>query len=327
MTFLNHVVSFVDFDEGSGSFSGDQLKAIATSIVRDPKILFTVGTQRSGDAITTLGIFTDAGHILISHSNTNPDLTDPAEFPPPSFYARLVFNDDIQGQVMANFANLTLLATAAATIDDDSAYGIGLTTTFRSYFNGSSVAKSLATQTPSQIASDLSANPPKIIFFAGSGVANAIAVANAIKNNGAFTNTALAFGDSQFASAFFAGGTAVEGVYVSAPDLTAVADPDFYNNKFLPTYVKDFGEPPTTGFHIFAYDIIHVMAQAAEQVVCRTKGGSDRVGRQALYDQLLATTNFKGLAATYTCDSRGDCNPDPAIAIYQVQSGQFVKIQ
>jgi branched-chain amino acid transport system substrate-binding protein len=112
-------------------------------------------------------------------------------------------------------------------------------------------------------------------------------------------------------------------MYASGPDLSF--ENTFYQDEFLPAYEQMFGSEPTAPFHAHSYDATMMVLDAVEEVAQEGSDGTLLIGRQALRDALYATSGFEGITGTLSCDEVGDC-ANPAIAVSQVQDGEFVRI-
>ena len=134
-------------------------------------------------------------------------------------------------------------------------------------------------------------------------------------------NTKLMGADGLFSPDVVEGtGDAIEGFYVSSPDLTAFGDA--YLAEFVPTYNEMFGTDPISIFHAHAYDAIGLLLTAIEEVAVEDADGTLHIGRQALRDALYAVEGYEGLTGSLTCSDTGDC-ADPVIAAYQYHVGEY----
>ena len=110
-----------------------------------------------------------------------------------------------------------------------------------------------------------------------------------------------------------ASGDAAEGMFMSGPDL------NFGNtiyDDFLATYEANYGTEPTAPFHAHAYDATNLLLNAVEAVAQQDADGNLLIGRQALIDEIAATSAMDGITGTISCDEFGDC-ADPQIAVNQ----------
>src|SRR5690606_33499549 len=101
-------------------------QAAGTKISADATIIGVVGTNCSGEARAAMPLISQAGMVMISPSNTNPDLTDPNHPEQHDGYFRTAHNDLFQGRVAAEFAYNELGVRKAATIHDGSPYAESL---------------------------------------------------------------------------------------------------------------------------------------------------------------------------------------------------------
>jgi len=93
----------------------------ATKLVSDGAVV-VVGHVCSGATKAALGIYKDAGIIVISPSATNPGLTQSGDYP--NFY-RTIASDDVQANLGAEFTVNTLGAKKVAVLHDKGDYGKG----------------------------------------------------------------------------------------------------------------------------------------------------------------------------------------------------------
>lgn len=93
----------------------------ATKLVSDGAVV-VVGHVCSGATKAALGIYNDAGIIVMSPSATNPGLTQSGDYP--NFY-RTIASDDVQANLGAEFTVNTLGARKVAVLHDKGDYGKG----------------------------------------------------------------------------------------------------------------------------------------------------------------------------------------------------------
>jgi len=93
----------------------------ATKLVSDGAVV-VVGHVCSGATKAALGIYNDAGIIVMSPSATNPGLTQSGDYP--NFF-RTIASDDLQAKLGADFTVNTLGAKKVAVLHDKGDYGKG----------------------------------------------------------------------------------------------------------------------------------------------------------------------------------------------------------
>jgi branched-chain amino acid transport system substrate-binding protein len=290
------------------------------ALANDPAIAAVIGTTCSSSALGVADkIMSDKGILLFSPSNTGPTLTDPESHQP--FYARTAHNDRIQGAIAAEFVLNELGLDTAATINDESPYAAGLAEAFRNNFEaagGSITAVEQINSADTDFAAllrSIAADEPGALYFPDFNPACALLAKQAAD---IMPDAALLGADGCLATEFFGtAGQAAEGVYASAPDLTVFAGGDFYKNEFLPAYRDQFGTEPTAVFHGHAYDAANILFDAMEAVAIENDDGSLSIPRQALRDEVFATSGYDGVTGTITCDENGDCATDVTIGIFQ----------
>jgi branched-chain amino acid transport system substrate-binding protein len=267
-----------------------------------------------------------AGMTMISPSNTAPDLTLVGNENQWPGYFRTAHSDLIQGAAAADFAYNSLGVRNIATIHDGSLYAEKLAEVFRGAFEdlGGTVtgqgAVSVGQTDMSAILAEIATGGPELIYYPIFMPEGAFITRQAQETAG-LEDTYLMGADGLFSPDVVEGtGDAVEGFYVSSPDLTAFGDA--YVASFVPTYEEMFGSTPISIFHAHAYDAMQLLFAAIEGVAVAEDDGTLHIGRQALRDFLYAVEEFPGLTGSLTCSDTGDC-ADPVIAVYQYHVGVY----
>jgi branched-chain amino acid transport system substrate-binding protein len=315
-TLLDHPINLSIEDDGCSAEGG---QAAAQALAADESIVGVIGTSCSSGALGVADtIFSDKGILLISGSNTNPALTAEGTHQP--FYARTAHNDRIQGAIVAEFALNELGATTAATIADESPYTQGLVAAFEQNFEAGE-----GTITGSeQVASDdtdfkaplrsLAQQSPDVLYFPIFVAACTLVIKQAAE---IMPDTTRIVSDGCLSSDTLKNaGPDADGVFASSPDPAGTADP-FYFDEFLPAYQEAYGTEPLSVFHAHAYDATNILMNAIEAVAIDNGDGSLSIPRQALRDEVFATTDYQGTVGTFTCTELGDCATDVAIGIYE----------
>ena len=322
--FMGRDVAFNHQDEACSAEGG---QAGAQALSSDEKVVAVIGTSCSSAALGVADtILSDRGISIISPSNTGPALTDPAEHQP--FYLRTAHNDLIQGAAVANFAAGEGIDTAA-TIHDGSPYADGLQGAFADVFTstGGTITKQEAIQVGdtdfNSVLTDIAADSPEMLYFP-IFVAEGGLITQQARALPEMADTVLAGSDGMFTPDWItaAGAENADGVYISGPDLEKLADPEFYNQQFLPAYEERFGTEPQSVFHAHAFDATNLVFQAIEDVAIE-EDGTLFIPRTALKDALYAVEGYQGVTGTLTCDDNGDCQSTATMAIVIVENGEF----
>jgi branched-chain amino acid transport system substrate-binding protein len=323
-TLLNHKIQFDGEDEGCSAEGG---QAAGTKLASDTTIVAILGTSCSSAVRVAEPLWSQAGFVTISPSNTAPDLTEagnPNNYPG---YLRTAHNDKVQGAVAAKFALEKLGAKSAATIHDGSIYAEGLANAFAENFKagGGTITNQEAVDPKATdmgpVLTRIAANKPDLIYYPIFLPAGGFITRQA-KETAGLENTKLMGADGLFSpDVVKAAGDAVEGFMVSSPDFSQFG-PD-YESKFVPEYLAKFGgTAPISIFHAHAYDAMNMIFACVKTTAVQASDGSLSIGRQALRDCMYATKDFKGLTGNLTCTPTGDC-ADPKIAVYEYHTGQY----
>ncbi len=320
---LGHEIRLTGEDSGCSAEGG---QAAAQKVAADTSIVGIVGTNCSSSAEAAMTTLSGAGLVLISPSNTAPRLTDPNPDNGGTYlpgYYRTAHNDLFQGRVAAEFAYNELEARTAATIHDGSPYADGLRQVFEEVFAelGGEITYSgsinVGDTDMSGVLSEISTNPPDILYFPIFEPEGNFIAAQALENSD-LAEMDLMGADGLLADTFPEGtGAGAVGMYLSGPAVTG--EP---YNAFLAQWTEKYGGTPPSGFHAHAYDATNILLNAIEAVAQVGDDGTILIGRQALRDAMTATANFNGLTGTLTCNETGDCATGEALAIYELSEAE-----
>ncbi|HEY6040965.1 MAG TPA: branched-chain amino acid ABC transporter substrate-binding protein [Anaerolineae bacterium] len=321
---LGHTIKWDGQDSGCGAEGG---QAAAAKLAADATILAVDGSSCSSEMRAGGPALSKAGFLIVSPSNTAPDLTDPAKrF---AGYFRTAHNDKVQGAVAAQFAATQLKVKTAATIHDGSPYAQGLAAAFAENFKkaGGTITNEEAVGPSDKdfkpVLTKIAANKPDMLFYPIFVAAGGLITQQAKTIPGLGDTVKLMAADGTFAPEFYkAAGKAAVGMYQSSPDFSAFAGG---YTDFLAKYQKKFNTKPISAFHAHSYDAFNTIAAAIEKVAVKGPDGTLYVGRQALRDAYAKTSGFKGVTGTLNCDPNGDC-ADPKIAVYQVTQDNVDKL-
>jgi branched-chain amino acid transport system substrate-binding protein len=320
---LGHDITLIGEDDGCSAEGG---QAAGTKLAANPAIVAVIGTSCSSAARVAVPLLSKAGFVIISPSNTAPDLTEAGNQNNYPGYLRTAHNDNVQGAAAAKFAWDYLKVKKAATIHDGSIYAESLQRVFAEQFKilGGEITAQEAVD-PNQtdmksVLTSIAPGGPELIYFPIFVKAGALIVRQA-KETAGLENTYLMGADGMFSPDVMEGaGDAVEGFFVSSPDVSSFTSD--YQTKFLPAYQAKFGTVPISIFHAHAYDAAMMVFAAIEKVAVQDADGTLHIPRQALRDAMYATKDFKGLTGNLTCTPTGDC-ADPKIAVYEYHAGVY----
>ena len=264
-------------------------------------------------------LISQAGMIMISPSNTNPDLTNPEHPDHGRGSRRPAHNDLFQGRVAAEFAYNELGLTMAATIHDGSPYAQSLQEVFADVFTelGGTVtaqeAVNVGDTDMKPVLTTIATGAPEIIYFPIFEPEGDL-IAQQAKQVAGLETTLLMGADGLFADTFpEATGDSAVGMYLSGPYVSP-EDADYA--AFLDKWEAKLGGVPPSGFHGHAYDATNMLFNAIEASAVVDADGTVHIGRQALRDAMYATSGFGGLTGNLTCDANGDCATGEALAIF-----------
>lgn len=322
---LGHGVQLSGEDDGCSAEGG---QAAGTKLAANPALVAVIGTSCSSAARVAVPLLVGdpANFVVVSPSNTAPDLTLKGNENQHPGYFRTAHSDLVQGAAAARFAYESLGVRNAATIHDGSLYAEKLQEVFADTFKelGGTITATEAvdpngTDFKSSLTS-IAATSPELIYYPIFIKAGSLITRQAKEVPG-LENTALMVADGMFSNQVVEGaGEAIEGVFVSSPDLAAFGSD--YQAVFVPKYNEMFGTDPISVFHAHAYDAAMLLFAAIEKAAVQDADGTLHIPRQALRDAMYATSGFPGLTGSLSCTPTGDC-ADPKIAVYEYHVGEF----
>lgn len=116
--------------------------SVAAQLATKDKVTAVVGPATTNDGTASIPNMTKAYVPTVSPSATDPDYTLQKNGKVQTYVFRACFNNDLQGETAAHFANNTLKAKNVAILQDNSSdYGTGLASAFKKAFKGSVVSK------------------------------------------------------------------------------------------------------------------------------------------------------------------------------------------
>jgi branched-chain amino acid transport system substrate-binding protein len=270
-------------------------------------------------------LLSQAGMVMISPSNTNPDLTDPSHPDHYPGYFRTAHNDLFQGAVAAEFAYNELGVTSAATIHDGSPYAESLQRVFAEVFaelGGTITAQeavNVGDTDMKPVLTSIATGAPEIIYFPIFEPEGPL-VASQAKEVPGLEDTVLMGADGLFSDTFpEAAGSAAVGMYLSGPYVdvnnTAYAE-------FLDKWESQIGGVPPSGFHAHAYDATNILLNGIEAVAVQDADGTLHIPRQGLRDWITSLEGYGGLTGNLTCDENGDCATGEALGVFQLSDAE-----
>lgn len=320
---MGHDIQLTGEDESCSAEGG---QAAGTKLSANPAIVAVIGTSCSSAARVAVPLLSQAGFVIVSPSNTAPDLTLAGNENQHPGYFRTAHSDLVQGKAAAKFAFEKLGVTKAATIHDGSLYAEKLQEVFAEEFQalgGTITAREAVDPNGTDFKSSLTAiaaTGPEFIYLPVFIKAGSLMTRQAKEIPG-LEDVYLMGADGMFSPDTVEGaGEAVEGLFVSSPDLAAFG-PD-YQAVFVPKYKEMFGTEPISIFHAHAHDAAMLVFAAIEKVAVQDQDGTIHIPRKALRDAMYSTSGFSALTGNLSCTPTGDC-ADPKIAVYEYHVGQY----
>lgn len=328
-----------DASAAKGKHDPEQGAANIRELVANKAVVGVVGPFNSSVAVAELPISNAAGLLQISPSNTDPGLTIPGSDPDidtkslqPSgkiTYFRIISNDTVQAQVMANFAARELHLTKIFDIDDQETYGKDLSNYFDQDFkqNGGTIVKRVGlpgdTKDFRPTLTDAKGKGAEAIWFGGVASNGSGIIKAQMADVG--LNVPFLSGDGTVDPQYFKdAGAAAENppAYASsAPDATNLPTAKAFNEAFI----ARFGKDALVAYSAYGYDCMNILLTAIKEVL-QDNGGeppSNPDQFRAAVIQKVATIDYHGAIGETRFDQRGD-TLNHSFTIYQAKGGKWV---
>lgn len=293
--------------------SPDQAPGLAQQAIDDAKVLGVVGPAYSGESEAAGPLFNEAGLVTITASATRPSLSEEKW----KTFHRAVGNDLSQGPAAGNYIKNVLKAQKVYVIDDQSAYGAGLSDEVKKVLGsavvGSDKVQGEGKQTDfSGVVTKVRSSGATAVFFGGyyqeAGLIRKQLTSAGVK-------ATMVAGDGVKDDAFVksAGAVAAEGTIMTCP----CAPAEKAGGTFVEDYKKLIGSEPGT-YSDTAYDAATILLNGI---------GAGKTTREDLL-AYVHSYEGKGVAASYKFTETGDLDPASVIVwAYKVVGGKVVPDQ
>ncbi len=330
--FLGHPIELQIEDDQCSREGGANA---ALRIIADPQIAAILGTNCSSAAMTAGSLMSQAGLVMISSSNTAPNLTavrGQAGMNWQPGYYRTIYNDAYAGQAAAKFAYEELALKTAVTISDGEIYTTGLTDMFTFEFSnlGGNVTSQITIDVEQQdfhpVLVAIANNEVDMVYFPLGQPETLSQFVKQIKEMPELDEVVLISGEG-----------AISDVFIDAVDDDGIGvymvGPTKINNQASETlrtkYEAQYGELPPSFYHNFTYDAVNLLLDTMTSITEQSNDGTLYIKRQALREALYNTSDYEGITGNLTCNEFGDCGinklqivqlEDPSVDVATLES-------
>jgi len=300
-------------------------KNAATAFAAEANVAGVVGNLNSSVAQSTQPVLATAKIVQVSPANTNPTLTQGADFktaPKRTYdtYFRTCTTDAVQGPFAAQYLFKAGM-TKVATVHDKKAYGQGLVEAFTGEFTklgGTVVAAETINPDDSNYQSVITKVKPKgpMAVYYGGEYPNAGPLSQQMKAAG--LNVPLMGGDGIYDPKFIAlAGTTSAGDL--ATSVGAPTDQLAAGKKFLADYAAAGYKDPAAAYGAYSFDAANAIINALKVSLKDAKDVAS--ARQATIDA-LGKVSFEGVTGTVAFDQYGD-STSRVLTVYKVADGKW----
>lgn len=320
---FGHPIEITGFDSECNQLAAQRGAQI---LVRDDTVIGILGTTCSGGALRAAPIVSDGNRVLISPSNSSPELTAPDSRS--AGYFRTAPNDIFQVKAAAQYAFNELgtrrLATVFAANDKFQMLQSNTLCEVFTELGGECVLErtmEAGSTYMAPIINSLVEVTPDAIYFMGWVYEVSAAFLSEARTTPALENAAFFVWEGNMNPDFLhqAGDNAL-GVYVSMTSYDIDQETDIYRT-FLDTYRSNYDEEPITIYHPYAYDAATLLLKAIAQVAVQGEDGSLMIDPLAVRDALYILDEYLGLTGLISCSPFGDCASSTEGKVYEFTSG------
>jgi branched-chain amino acid transport system substrate-binding protein len=304
-------------------------KNAATAFAGQADVAGVVGNLNSSVAQSTQPVFSTAKIVQVSPANTNPSLTQGANFataPVRTYptYFRTCTTDAVQGPFAARYLFQKAGIKKVATIHDKKTYGQGLVAAFTTEFKklgGTITAAETINPDDSNfqaVISKVKPTAPQAVYYGGE-FPQAGPLSQQMKAAG--LNVPLMGGDGIYSPKFIvlAGSTANGDL---ATSVGAPTDQLAAGKKFLADYAAAGYKDPSEAYGAYSYDAANAIINALKVSLKDAKDVAS--ARQATIDA-LGQVSFEGITGKVAFDKFGD-STSRVLTVYKVTNLKWVPV-
>ncbi|MDF2254733.1 branched-chain amino acid ABC transporter substrate-binding protein [Streptantibioticus ferralitis] len=305
----------------------------ATKLVADSSVVGAVGPLNSSVAQSMQKVFDEANLTEVSPANTNPSLTQGADWPTGKkvrqfkSYFRTATTDAIQGPFAADYAYNTAGKKKVFLVDDKLTYGVGLVGTFKTEFTklgGAVVGQdhvSGGQKDFSSIVARIKSSGADIVYYGGQ-YPEAGPLSAQLKSGGA--NIPLMGGDGIYDPTYIklAGSQANGDLATSVGQPVETLDSA---KKFVADYKAAGYSDPYAAYGGYSYDSAWAIIEAVKAVVSGN-GGKLPSNPRAAVEAAMSKVSFDGVTGQVAFDQYGDAT-NKQLTVYAVKNGQWAAVK
>lgn len=330
-----YAIEYEALDDGiaanNGSWDGVLEAENASIAIADEDCMVYIGTYNSGAALVSIPLTNEAGLAMISPANTAIQLTKENELNDEGYpdvlypsgkrnYMRVIAADDLQGSAGANYAINGLGKTRAFVLHDNQTYGRGLADVFQTTFSnlGGEVLgfEAFDANAPEYQAlmSRIASLGPDVVYCGAIVSLNASKLMQDMREVMPDADEVAFIGpDGLFNQEFIDGaGEAAEGALITFGGLPP-EELEGPGATWAQMMRDRLGREPD-GYSSYTFQAAVVALNGIDAAATKD--------RTAILDEMFGTTDFQGLAGSWSFTETGD--PDTAqLSINVVSGGTF----
>ena len=300
----------------SCSLQGGQ--SASAAMLQDQSMVTVIGPTCSSACRTTSLEVGNQALTLISPSCGASEFTDAATHN--GAFARVLYDDALEGETAADFAFLELGARSAVVMHDGSLEFADRVNAFEAAFveSGGVLSPTL------EVERGLVTNPDAVSLILEANT-DVVYLALLADDSATIVNELLieesdvpVIGTQMLWNMHFAGivNPQLQTIYAVGP---VPIGPAF--DAIVDQYADAYGIPPVTSQFAYGYDATGVILAAIQRAI-GNQSGDLTIGKQALRDELFETAAFPGATGVLTCTEWGDCS-QASLGIALLREGEW----
>ncbi|WP_179396031.1 ABC transporter substrate-binding protein [Lacticaseibacillus absianus] len=290
--------------------------SVTAQLTAKDKVSAIVGPATTNDGTAAIPNLTKASVASVSPSATDPDYTLQKDGSVQDYVFRACFNNDLQGETAAHFADKTLKAKKVAILQDNSSdYGTGLAAAFKKTFTGRVVSAQSFQEGDKDFNALITAIKAKDVdaIYAPGYYSEVGLIIKQARQAGVTVPIIGSDGMADPKLAQIAGASNTNDIYYTTPFSTKSGETNDVAKQFMADFKAEYGTDAPT-FSALAYDSVLMIKQAIEDA---KSTNSVKIAKA-----LAKIKDMPAVTGTTSVDKNHD--PEKPIVIEEMQNGKVV---
>ncbi len=290
--------------------------SVTAQLTAKDKVSAIVGPATTNDGTAAIPNLTKASVPSVSPSATDPNYTLQKNGKVQPYVFRACFNNDLQGETAAHYADNTIKAKKVAILEDNSSdYGTGLAKAFKQAFKGTIVSTQSFQEGDKDFNALITAIKAKNVdaIYVPGYYSEAGLIIKQARQAGVDVPIIGSDGMADPKLAQIAGATNTNDIYYTTPFSTKSGETNAVAKAFMTDFKAEYSEDAPT-FSALAYDSVLMIKQAIED--------AKSTNSVKIANALAKIKDMPAVTGTTSVDKNHD--PEKPIVIESMQNGKVV---